>query len=193
MDGAPLPADGRSVGELQVRGPWVTARYLDEPAATAREWLPTGDLATLDPDGFLVVVDRVADLVKSGGEWISPRRVETLLAAVGGVADVAVVAVPDDVWGQRPAAVLVLTAAPGESGASGAPVTAVTAEPLRAAVTAALPRWQVPDTWWVTTALPRGATGKVDRVALAAGLAAGAFAPLGGTHYPESRSTGGVA
>lgn len=198
-DGVPLPADGGSVGELQVRGPWVTARYLDEPAAAAREWLPTGDLATLHPDGFLVVVDRVADLVKSGGEWISPRRVETLLAAVDGVADVAVVAVPDDVWGQRPAAVLVLTGTAGTAGeagapgAPGAPRAPVTAERLRAAVTAALPRWQVPDTWWVATALPRGATGKVDRVGLTAGLAAGAFAPLGATHYPESRSTGGVA
>lgn len=174
-DGAVLPADGAAVGELQVRGPWVSGRYLDESAESVREWLPTGDLATLDGDGFLTVVDRVADLVKSGGEWISPRRIETLLTAVAGVADAAVVAVHDDIWGQRPAAVLVLTEA-------GAPPSC---DALADAVLADLPAWQVPDTWWSTTELPRGATGKVDRAAVAAAVAAGGLTRL---HPADGRS-----
>lgn len=167
-DGAVLPADGVAVGELQVRGPWVSGRYLDEPADTVREWLPTGDLATLDGDGFLTVMDRVADLVKSGGEWISPRRIETLLTGVPGIEEASVVAVEDDIWGQRPAAVLVLADGCGQP----------TFDALTDAVLTDLPAWQVPDTWWSTTQLPRGGTGKVDRAAVAAAIAGGALTRL---------------
>jgi fatty-acyl-CoA synthase len=167
-DGAVLPADGVSVGELEVRGPWVSERYLDEPADTTRAWLPTGDLATLDADGFLTVVDRVSDLVKSGGEWISPRRIEALLETVPAVAEATVVAVDDDIWGQRPAGVLVLVA--------GDP--APEPEVLTAAVVAGLPAWQVPDSWWTVGELPRGGTGKVDRAAVAAAVVAGTLSPL---------------
>lgn len=167
-DGSVLPADGVAVGELEVRGPWVSGRYLDEPADTVREWLPTGDLATLDADGFLTVVDRVADLVKSGGEWISPRRIESLLNAVPGVEEAAVVAIEDDIWGQRPAAVLVLAAGCARPGF----------DALADAVLADLPAWQVPDSWWSTAELPRGGTGKVDRAAVAAAVTGGALTPL---------------
>lgn len=167
-DGAVLPADGVAVGELQVRGPWVSGRYLDEPADTVREWLPTGDLATLDGDGFLTVMDRVADLVKSGGEWISPRRIETLLTGVPGIEEASVVAVEDDIWGQRPAAVLVLADGCGQP----------SFDALTDAVLTDLPAWQVPDTWWSTAELPRGGTGKVDRAAVAAAIAGGALTRL---------------
>src|SRR3954454_15960506 len=104
-DGTELPWDGESTGELQARGPHVAAAYYKgEPFPDG--WLPTGDLARIDPDGTVQLVDRAKDLVKSGGEWISSAQLETAIAAHPNVREAAVIAIPDERWGERPLALV---------------------------------------------------------------------------------------
>ena len=108
-DGTVAPWDGVTVGELEVRGPWVTGSYLGgaEPGQFHAGWLRTGDLGALDEDGYLYLSDRLKDTIKSGGEWISSMRLEDELMAHPGVLEAAVVGVPDERWGERPLAVVV--------------------------------------------------------------------------------------
>jgi len=115
-----LPWDGESVGEMQVRGPWVTGAYhLDpDPEKFSDGWLRTGDVASVTPDGFVQITDRSKDVIKSGGEWISSVELENALMAHPAVREAAVVAVPDERWDERPLACVVLregvTATPAE-------------------------------------------------------------------------------
>ena len=122
--GEPLPADGTSVGELEVRGPWVTARYVGDDAPEEEKfrdgWLRTGDVGTLSPDGYITLTDRAKDVIKSGGEWISSVELENALMAHPAVLEACVVGVPDERWDERPLATVVV-----REGAS------VTAEELR--------------------------------------------------------------
>lgn len=163
-DGEPVPHDGVSRGELLLRGPWVASGYYggERPEASTDGWLRTGDVATIDGDGRLRVVDRVKDLIKSGGEWISSLALEQALLEAPGVADVAVVAVPHDRWQERPVAVVV----PDAEG--------VDPEVVRAALADRVPRWWLPDRIEVVDALPRTSVGKVDK--------RGLRERLGGTH-----------
>jgi fatty-acyl-CoA synthase len=159
-DGAVLPHDGRAVGELQVRGPWVISGYFEDPAATAAAitpdgWLATGDVGSIDPDGYLRVVDRAKDMIKSGGEWISSIALETAAAAHPDVAEAAAVAVPHPRWGERP--LLLVVARDGR---------AVDAAALRGFLAARLARWWLPDEILAVAELPRTATGKVSKAAL---------------------------
>ncbi len=156
-DGRELPWDDTAVGELQARGPWVARAYLDPPddaneRAFADGWLRTGDLARIDRFGSVEIVDRLKDLIKSGGEWISSTELESHLAAQPGVAEAAVIAVPDEEWGERPLAVLV-----GNAGASLDPET------VRAALAGEVPRWWLPDRIEVLAELPKTSVGKVDK------------------------------
>ncbi len=153
-EGADLPWDGSTAGELLVRGPWVaTAYYLGESADRfADGWLRTGDVATIDPDGWLRVVDRTKDLIKSGGEWISSVALEQALLADPDVADVAVVAVPHERWQERPLAVAVL-----REGVD------VTGGQLRARLGERVPRWWLPEDVVLVSALPRTSVGKTDK------------------------------
>ena len=165
-DGTVLPWDGQAVGELEVRGPWVIREYLD-PEDDANEtrfddgWLRTGDLGRIAPDGTVEVVDRAKDLIKSGGEWISSIELEQALCSHPAVAEVAVVALPDAEWGERPAALVV--PAPGS-----------TAEPdelvdfLRGRVA----RWWLPDLVRFVPEIPKTAVGKYDKKRLREELAA---------------------
>src|SRR5690606_6052444 len=111
-DGTVAPNDGTSVGELEVRGPWVTQRYLGEEAPDPERfrdgWLRTGDVGTLTADGYLSLTDRAKDVIKSGGEWISSVELENALMAHPAVLEASVVGVPDDRWGERPLATVVL-------------------------------------------------------------------------------------
>ena len=109
-----VPHDGASQGEVVVRAPWLTQGYLDE-AERSEElwhggWLHTGDVGVIDADGYLKIVDRIKDVVKTGGEWVSSLDIEDLILRVPGVAETAVVGVPDDKWGERPVALVVLKA-----------------------------------------------------------------------------------
>jgi fatty-acyl-CoA synthase len=115
-DGREVPWDGQAVGEIQVRGNWVAAAYYNDDTSAARfadGWLRTGDVATIDADGYVRIADRTKDLVKSGGEWISSVKLETLIMAHPGVAEAAVIAVPHPRWDERPLACVV--ARPGAS------------------------------------------------------------------------------
>ncbi|GHJ40158.1 long-chain fatty acid--CoA ligase [Streptomyces sp. TS71-3] len=163
-DGKRLPWDGRSAGELEVRGPWVTAAYYggqdSEPLRPADKfsedgWLKTGDVGTISPDGYLVLTDRVKDVIKSGGEWISSVELENALMAHPDVAEAAVVAVPDDKWGERPLATVVL-----KEGAT-ADFTA-----LREFLADRLAKWQIPERWTLLEAVPKTSVGKFDKKVL---------------------------
>jgi fatty-acyl-CoA synthase len=106
-----VPQDGSASGEIVVRAPWLTQGYLDNPEASARLWeggyLHTQDVARIDLDGFLMITDRIKDVIKSGGEWISSLEIESLISTHPAVAEVAVIGIKDDKWGERPAALVV--------------------------------------------------------------------------------------
>ena len=156
-EGRPCPPDGQTAGELQVRGPWVTGGYFgrDDPSAFHDGWLRTGDVATVDADGYVRLVDRSKDLIRSGGEWISSVALEHALMDQPGVSEAAVVAVPHPKWQERPLACVV--PAPGA-----APEPDALLAPLRDV----FPAWWLPDAVVFMAALPRTATGKVDKRAL---------------------------
>ena len=155
-DGRELPWDDRSIGELEARGPWVARAYLDDDDANVSAfddgWLRTGDLARIDIYGSVEIVDRVKDLIKSGGEWISSTELESHLARQGGIAEAAVIAVTDELWGERPLALLVP--------AAGAEVDP---DAVRAALAGEVPRWWVPERIELLDELPKTSVGKVDK------------------------------
>ncbi len=158
-DGKPLPHDGKARGELHVRGNTVASGYYNDPEASAAAfdaegWFATGDVACIDPDGFLNITDRSKDLIKSGGEWISSLDVENIAMSHPGIANCAVIAVPDPKWGERPLLVAVPSAEPPD-----------TAD-VMAHLGGALAKWQLPDdVIWVDD-LPLTATGKVSKLTL---------------------------
>jgi fatty-acyl-CoA synthase len=152
--GALLPEDGETVGEIEVRGPWVTGSYYkdDDPAKFHDGWLRTGDVGTLDEHGFIRLTDRAKDVIKSGGEWISSMELENLLMAHPDVAEAAVIGITDDKWGERPLAAVVLR-----------PGAHVTADKLRTFMTERLPRWQVPERWCFIAEVPKTSVGKFSK------------------------------
>ena len=110
QDGQELPRDGASEGEIEVRGPWVTGSYHHDPAPEKFRdgWLRTGDVGTLDERGFFGISDRIKDVIKSGGEWISSVDLENRLMAHPAVQEAAVIGIRDERWGERPLACVVL-------------------------------------------------------------------------------------
>jgi len=149
--GTVLPHDGEAVGEVEVRGPWVTGSYYrdDDPGKFHDGWLRTGDVGTIDPLGYVTLTDRAKDVIKSGGEWISSMALENELMAHPLVSEAAVIGVPDDKWGERPLACVVVL--PGES---------VTAEELRTFLAGRVPRWQLPERWSFIAEVPKTGVGK---------------------------------
>jgi fatty-acyl-CoA synthase len=161
-----LPSDGEAVGELEVRGPWVTGAYYKDPAPEKFHdgWLRTGDVGTLDARGFVRLTDRAKDVIKSGGEWISSMELENLLMAHPSVAEAAVIGVQDEKWGERPLAAVVPVA-----GAK------VTPDELRAFLGEKLPRWQLPERWTFIAEVPKTSVGKFQKTRLREQYAAGAL------------------
>jgi fatty-acyl-CoA synthase len=158
--GAPLAHDGTTPGRLMVRGNWVVAQYLNGAAPVSQDdWFDTGDLATIDADGGLRIVDRAKDLIKSGGEWISSVELENVALAVSGVAQVAALGRPDEKWGERP--VLVVRRQVDVE---------LTGESLLAAMASRLARWQLPDEVIFWSEMPLTATGKIDKKRIRAEL-----------------------
>ena len=153
-DGEVLPHDGESVGELEVRGPWITAGYHRDPdPAKFRDcWLRTGDVGTISPDGYLTITDRAKDVIKSGGEWISSVELETYLMGHPGVVEASVVGVPDERWGERPLATVVVR--DGHQ---------VSPDELRAFLAGRLARWQLPERWAFVAEVPKTSVGKLDK------------------------------
>lgn len=163
---AVLPNDGTAVGEIQVRGPWVTARYYRDadPARFHDGWLRTGDVGTLDELGFLTITDRAKDVIKSGGEWISSVHLENLLMGHPKVIEAAVVAIPDDRWGERPLATVVV--AEGEQ---------VSVTELRDHLSSSVPTWQLPERWAFIPQIPKTSVGKFDKKLIRSNYAQGAL------------------
>jgi len=157
-DQGDVPPDGKTSGEVQVRGPWVTARYTNNEMPerwTQDGFFCTGDVATLDARGCVQLVDRTADLIKSGGEWIASQTLENHLMGHPAVREAAVIGVPDEKWSERPLAVVAFK--PGQS---------ATEEELKAFVCQKHPKFWAPDRVVVVDALPRTSAGKFDKRAL---------------------------
>ena len=157
-DGELIPWNDEAMGELEVRGPWVAAAYhrgRGEDKFTEDGWFQTGDIVTINPRGCIRIADRSKDLVKSGGEWISSVDLENNLMAHPAVAEAAVIAMPDDRWGERPLAVVVL-----REDAEVAP------EELRDHLSQHFAKWQLPDRFEFVDAIPRTATGKFKKTEL---------------------------
>ncbi len=150
-DGAEVPRDGVAFGSLQVRGPWVAAGYLNgTETIAAGGWFDTGDVATMDTDGYVQIVDRTKDVIKSGGEWISSIELEHIALSHPAVREAAVVARPDARWGERPLLVVVLRDGAEASEAA-----------LLAHYSGKVARWWVPDAVVFAGDLPHTATGKL--------------------------------
>jgi fatty-acyl-CoA synthase len=154
-----VPWDGESMGELEVRGPWVAAQYFDAPDTTDRwtadGWFRTGDIVSMDPRGFIQIKDRSKDVIKSGGEWISSVELENALMAHPAVAEAAVIAVPDEKWSERPLAAVVL-----REGASATP------EELREFLAPRFAKWWLPDRIEFIEEIPKTSVGKFRKMAL---------------------------
>jgi fatty-acyl-CoA synthase len=151
-DGRELPRDGESQGDLQVRGFWIVDTYFktDKSAQTDDGWFDTGDIATLDGDGYLVIRDRAKDLIKSGGEWISSVELENLAMSHPDVQAAAAIGVPHPKWDERPVVVAIM-----REGA------VLSEDELRVFLATKVPSWQVPDRVVLVDSLPLGGTGKV--------------------------------
>jgi fatty-acyl-CoA synthase len=153
------PWDGKSMGELQVRGPWIARSYFQNPAEadkfTMDGWFRTGDIVTVDGEGYVRIADRSKDLIKSGGEWISSVDLENALMGHPAVKEAAVVAVAHPHWGERPVAAVVL-----KEGARATP------HELREYLAPLFARYCLPDGYVFMDAIPRNATGKFLKAAL---------------------------
>jgi fatty-acyl-CoA synthase len=167
-----LPWDGEAAGELEVRGPWIAGAYHGGAGAAPQRpedkfspdgWLRTGDVGTVSPEGYLTLTDRAKDVIKSGGEWISSVALENHLMSHPGVAEAAVIAVPDETWGERPLAAVVPADAERPVGWA----------ELRAFLAERVPRWQLPERWARIEAVPKTSVGKFDKKVLRARYAAG--------------------
>src|SRR4051812_6219007 len=152
-----LPRDGKAVGELEVRGPWVTASYYedDDPAKFDGGWLRTGDVGTIDPRGYITLTDRAKDVIKSGGEWISSVELESTLMAHPAIREAVVVGVADERWQERPLAAVVL-----HEGKS------ATAEELQTWLADRVAKWWVPERWAFIDEVPKTSVGKFDKKVL---------------------------
>jgi fatty-acyl-CoA synthase len=158
-EGVEQPWDGTSMGEIQVRGPWVLKSYYDNPQAADRftgdGWFRTGDVAVIDPEGYIQITDRTKDLIKSGGEWISSIDVESMIMGHPKVLEAAVIAVPHPKWVERPLACVV-------------PKPGVTVEPREIIdyLRDKLARWALPDEVVLIDAVPKTSVGKFDKKVL---------------------------
>lgn len=156
-NGEVLPKDGKSIGELEVRGPWITGAYYgdDDPEKFHDGWLRTGDVGYVTPDGFLQLTDRAKDVIKSGGEWIPSVELENAVMAHPAVAEAAVIGIPDEKWSERPLAAVVLK--------EGQQVEAVE---LREFLRDKLAKWQLPEYWTFIPEVPKTSVGKFDKKVL---------------------------
>ncbi|MDF3281631.1 MULTISPECIES: long-chain fatty acid--CoA ligase [unclassified Gordonia (in: high G+C Gram-positive bacteria)] len=153
-DGKVLPNDGESVGELEVRGPWITGAYygVDAPEKFDDGWLRTGDVGTITPDGYLTLTDRTKDIIKSGGEWISSVDLENAVMGHPDVIEAAVIGVPDPKWDERPLVAVVL-----REGSDATP------DSLREFLSDKVAKWQLPENWTVINEVPKTSVGKFDK------------------------------
>ncbi|MCE7521331.1 fatty acid--CoA ligase [Vreelandella titanicae] len=161
-DGEPLPNDGKSVGEVRVQAPWLTQAYYKEEKRSEElwrnGWLHTGDVGSLDERGFLTISDRIKDVIKTGGEWLSSLELESYISQCPGIAEVAVIGVTDDKWGERPAALAV------PADLNNPPTTeAVQAFLEQFVAQGKLNRWGIPSMIRFVDEIPKTSVGKLDK------------------------------
>ncbi|MEY4428358.1 MAG: hypothetical protein RLZZ182_1047, partial [Pseudomonadota bacterium] len=155
-DGQVLPWDGKAAGDLEVRGHWVISSYFKMDKSPLHDgWFPTGDVATIDPDGYMQITDRSKDVIKSGGEWISSIDLENVAMAHPAVHEAAAIAAFHPKWDERP--LLVVVKKPGAE---------VTAAELIAFYDGKIPKWQTPDDVVFVDEIPHTATGKIYKLKL---------------------------
>ncbi|HET9529845.1 MAG TPA: long-chain fatty acid--CoA ligase [Blastocatellia bacterium] len=154
-----VPRDGKSVGEIEVRGPWITAAYYGDetPEKFHDGWLRTGDVGTIDEKGFIQITDRAKDVIKSGGEWISTVELENAIMAHPEVIEAAVIGVPDERWDERPLACVVLKEGTG-----------TTVEQIRSFLADRVAKWWIPERWSFIKEVPKTSVGKFDKKVLRA-------------------------
>jgi fatty-acyl-CoA synthase len=153
------PWDGEALGEIEVRGSWITASYyhVDDPGKFHDGWLRTGDVASVMPNGYVMISDRAKDVIKSGGEWVSSVDLENTIMGHPAVLEAAVIGVPDERWDERPMACVVLK-----------PGAAVTAEELRSWLLERTAKFWVPERWTFVDEVPKTSVGKFDKKVLRA-------------------------
>ena len=164
--GCVLPNDGKAVGEIEIRGPWITGSYYQnaDPSKFDDGWLRTGDVGRIDPQGFITLTDRAKDVIKSGGEWISSVELELLIMDHPAVLEAAVVAVPDDRWQERPLAAVVVKKD-----------AAVTVPDLRRHLCDKVARFWLPERWTFIDEVPKTSVGKFDKKLIRSRYADGVF------------------
>ena len=164
-----LPWDGESIGEFEARGPWITASYFGNPAPNRFHdgWLRTGDMGTIDEDGYAQITDRSKDVIKSGGEWISSVELENAIMGHPDVLEAAVIGVPDAKWDERPLACVVPK-----------PGSKVTPEQIRAYLVSRVSKWWIPERWAFIDEVPKTSVGKFDKKTLRAAYASGRIKQL---------------
>jgi acyl-CoA synthetase (AMP-forming)/AMP-acid ligase II len=170
-EGNALPDDGESQGELYIRGPWVASGYYNNPDANASQfgddgWFRTGDIVSLDADGYLTIHDRSKDLIKSGGEWISSIDLENAAVGHPEIMEAAAIAIPDPKWAERP--LLVVVRKPGST---------LTDDDVRTYLSDKIAKWWMPEDVVFTAELPHTATGKVSKKTLREMYAGGVLTP----------------
>jgi fatty-acyl-CoA synthase len=156
--GTELPRDGKTFGRLMVRGPWIVGSYFRGDGGQILDkdgWFDTGDVATLDPLGYMAIVDRSKDVIKSGGEWISSIDLENLAVGCPGVAEAAVIGVAHPKWDERP--LLIIVRKPGAK---------LTEADVKAYLSDKIAKWWMPDAVEFVDEIPHTATGKIQKTAL---------------------------
>ncbi|HEY1961046.1 MAG TPA: long-chain fatty acid--CoA ligase, partial [Rhizomicrobium sp.] len=153
-----LPRDGKAFGRLKVRGPSVAKGYFRGEGTDAFDgegWFDTGDVATIDPDGYMTITDRAKDVIKSGGEWISSIEIENIAVGHPAVAEAAVIGMPHPKWDERPLLIVVLK--PGER---------ATQDDILDYLAGKIAKWWMPDDVVFVSEIPHTATGKIQKTAL---------------------------
>ena len=164
--------DGKTIGEIEIRGPWITASYhLDATHEKFRDgWLRTGDMGTLDSQGYLRITDRTKDVIKSGGEWVSSIDLENVIMAHPSVMEAAVIGIPDQKWDERPMACIVVR--------EGVAPDQATVLAIKSFLGERVAKWWIPESWTFVDAIPKTSVGKFDKKVLRAQHADGALAVL---------------
>jgi fatty-acyl-CoA synthase len=162
-EGEPVPSDGNSVGEIVARSPWMTQGYYKDPESSERlwkdGWLHTGDVGTIGPDYYVTISDRVKDVIKTGGEWVSSLDIENIFSQIEGVAEVAVIGLPDKQWGERPYALVV--ARPDYVGQL--TPESIGQQLLVRAEKGEIKKWYLPDRIIMVPEIPKTSVGKIDK------------------------------
>jgi len=160
-----VPHDGKTSGEVVVRAPWLTLGYLNDPANSENLWrggyLHTNDIGTIDPEGYLLITDRIKDVVKSGGEWISSLVLEDIISQYPGASEVAVIGIADEKWGERPLALILWQ----QENASGVTEQHIQADVREWAERGVISKWAVPEVRFVDL-LEKTSVGKLDKKVL---------------------------